>query len=71
MTKYTYVATQEKGVWGITCPSLPGVFGVGKTRQAAENDFTKALNTLAAYLDEVGEALPKPRPVFLGTLSRA
>jgi predicted RNase H-like HicB family nuclease len=54
----TFVVVQEDGVWGITCPFLPGVFGVGKTHKAAEKDFAKALETLAEYLDEIGEGLP-------------
>ena len=65
---YTFVAVQEDGVWGITCPSLPGVFGVGKTRKAAEKDFAGALETLAEYLDEIDEELPPPQRVALGTL---
>lgn len=65
---YTFVAVQEDGVWGVTCPSLPGVFGVGKTRKAAERDFAGALETLAEYLDEIGEKLPPPQRVALGSL---
>jgi len=65
---YTYVAVQEEGVWGVTCPSLPGVFGVGKTRKAAEKDFAGALETLVEYLDEIGEKLPAPQRVTLGSM---
>ena len=49
---YTFMAVQEDGVWGITCPSLPGVFGVGKTREAAvqavNNSYYETLEELAA-----------------------
>jgi predicted RNase H-like HicB family nuclease len=65
---YTFIATREDGVWGVTCPSLPGVFGVGKSRKAAERDFAGATRTLVEYLDEIGEALPTPWPVYLGSV---
>jgi predicted RNase H-like HicB family nuclease len=66
---YTFVAVQEHGAWGVTCPSLPGVFGVGKTRKEAEKDFAGSLETLANYLDEIGEKLPTPQRVAIGSLS--
>jgi predicted RNase H-like HicB family nuclease len=65
---YTFVAVREDRLWGVTCPSLPGVFGVGKTRKAAERDFAGAARTLVEYLDDIGEALPTPRPVHLGSV---
>ena len=55
---YTTVAVQEEGLWGVTCPAIPGVFGIGKTRPAAEADFIEALNALLDYLGDVGEKLP-------------
>jgi len=34
------------------------VFGTGRTRQEAEEDFLDAARTLFEYPDETGEALP-------------
>lgn len=65
---YAFIATREDGLWGVTCPSLPGVFGVGKSRKAAERDFAGAARTLVEYLDEIGEERPTPRPVHLGSV---
>ena len=65
---YTFVAVREDRLWGVTCPSLPGVFGVGKSRKAAERDFAGAARTLVEYLDEIGEDLPKSKPVHLGSV---
>ena len=69
MAKYTTVAVKEDGIWGVTCPSLPGVFGVGDTQSRAESDFIASLNTLIDYLHEIHEELPRPKVVKLGSLT--
>lgn len=51
---YTFVAVREGRLWGVTCPSLPGVFGVGKTGRAAKR---VAADRLA---DDVDQRLPFP-----------
>jgi predicted RNase H-like HicB family nuclease len=66
---YSYVAWKDEGMWTVHTPSVPGLYGVGKTRRAAERDFRQALSLLLAYLDEIGEAPPKPTPVYTGKLA--
>lgn len=66
---YTVLTWQEEGVWSAMSPSVPGVFGLGSTRVAAENDFTEALSTLADYLDEIGEPLPPAQRIYVRDLS--
>jgi predicted RNase H-like HicB family nuclease len=68
MRKYPFVTHQEGKIWSVTSPSIPGVFGTGKTAAAAEKDFAQALGTLCEYLDEIGEKLPPPKPVRLGSI---
>ena len=60
---YTIVSWKEGAAWSSMCPSIPGVFGLGRTRKAAEKDFAAALRTLLDYLDEIGEEPPPPQPV--------
>ena len=65
---YRFVATREDELWGVTSPSLPSVFGVGKTGRSAEKDFADATRTLVEYLHDIGEELPAPRPVHVGSV---
>ena len=50
------VVEQDEGVWGVTSPSVPVVFGVGKTRHAAEKVFLDGLGEYLADLE------PDPAP---------
>ena len=60
-----FVWDEGDGVVSVRCPALNAaavVFGTGATREEATADFEGAFETLAAYLREVGEELPPPRP---------
>lgn len=65
---YTVVSWKEGRIWSAMSPSVPGVFGLGRTRRAAERDFAKALETLVDYLGEIGERLPRPRAVHISNI---
>jgi len=65
---YDYVAWEEEGIWTSHAPSVPGVYGLGPTPKASENDLVEALELMSAYLDEVGEVLPSARKVRTGQL---
>jgi len=52
---YDYIAWREEGVWTAHSPSLPGVYGVGKTRDQAERDLFESVDELMDYLDEIDE----------------
>jgi predicted RNase H-like HicB family nuclease len=67
--EFPILAWREDGVWSVISPSVPGVFGLGKTRKAAEKDFTDALATLLAYLREIGEKPPRASAIYTGTVS--
>jgi predicted RNase H-like HicB family nuclease len=65
---YDFVTWKEGKVWSSHAPSVPGVYGLGSTSDGAERDLMEGLSTLAEYLDELGEKLPKARTVRLGQL---
>ena len=46
------VIEHDEGVWGVTSPSVPGVFGTGKSRKAAEREFVEGLSEYLADLDQ-------------------
>lgn len=59
--RYEYITWVEEGQWAAHSPSVPGVYGVGKTRIQAVSDLEEALGEMRAYLDEIGEHLPRPK----------
>lgn len=68
MRKYDYVAWKDEGLWTAHSPSVPGVYGLGATRRAAETDLIDATAELLDYLDDVGENPPKRTRVVAGTI---
>ncbi|MHB8420904.1 MAG: type II toxin-antitoxin system HicB family antitoxin [Myxococcales bacterium] len=65
--RYDYIAWKDEGRWVVHSPSVPGVYGLGRTRAAAKNDFFEALSLLIEHLKSIHEPLPKPKPLELGT----
>jgi len=68
MRKYDYVAWREEGQWTAHSPAVPGVYGLGSTLSAAEQDLADALHEFLDYLDEIGERAPAPKRVTSGVL---
>jgi predicted RNase H-like HicB family nuclease len=63
---YSYVLWDEGGSWTAHNPDLH-TFGVGRSRSAAVADLAKATALMIEYLQEIGEALPPPRHIEVGT----
>jgi len=61
MRTYDVLTWEEEGVWTAHSPSVPGVYGLGSTPDVADRDLKDALDTLAEYLREIGESLPRAR----------
>lgn len=68
MPKYEFITWEEDGMWTSHAPSISGVYGVGKTASKAEEDLEEAVDLLFEYLSDVGEALPKPRKLRVGSV---
>lgn len=68
MTTYDYVSWKEEGVWTANCPAVAGVYGIGPTSGAAVADLKEALSEMSAYLDGIGERLPRNGQVRTGEL---
>ncbi len=51
------VFVEEDGLWSAHDPDVPGAYGLGPTREAAEADLRMALELLAEY--EAGERRKK------------
>ena len=47
---FDYILWQEEGHWTAHIPSVPGVYGVGKTQGAAAKDLSDGLTDLFDYL---------------------
>jgi predicted RNase H-like HicB family nuclease len=54
---YDVVIWKEEGIWTAHSPSVPGVYGLGSTREIANRDLKEALALLSHYLREIGESL--------------
>ena len=66
---YRFVTWREDGIWSTMSPAVPGVFGLGKTRAAAEADFKSSLYDLLAYLREIKVSRPRSSTaVFTGNV---
>jgi predicted RNase H-like HicB family nuclease len=71
MRQYDYIAWKDEGQWTVHSPSIPGVWGIGRTRRAAEKDFHQALELLLLHLKEIGEPPPRARKIVTGTIEVA
>jgi predicted RNase H-like HicB family nuclease len=60
---YPVTLWKEEGMWTAHAPSIPGLYGLGKTPAAAKRDLAAGMRDLFAYLDEIGEPRPRPIPV--------
>lgn len=69
MRRYDFVAWKDSGLWTVHCPSLPGVYGVGRTLDQAKSDFAEAASEMVGYLADIGEPLPKRTPVEVGEVA--
>jgi predicted RNase H-like HicB family nuclease len=63
MKSYDVITWEEEGIWTSHAPSVPGAYGLGETPAESKHDLEEALGTLSEYLDEIGEALPRPRKI--------
>ncbi len=62
MSEYVVIYEQaEDGGWGAYLPDLPGVIGLGDTREEVEARIREALEAYAECLRD--EHLPLPDPV--------
>jgi predicted RNase H-like HicB family nuclease len=71
VAKYEFVSWQDEGVWTAHSPSVPGVYGIGDTRQKAETDLFEAIGEMFDYLVSIGEKRPKAKRVVSGVLTVA
>lgn len=68
MSKYNVVVWKDEDIWSAHSPSTPGVYGLGKTRQAALADYRAALRDELAYQKQIGERPHAAQPVFLSQI---
>jgi len=66
---YDSIAWKDEGLWTAHSPSIPGVYGLGRTKARAERDLADALGTLFEYLKKIGEARPAPRRLVVGAVT--
>lgn len=61
MSEYVVIYEQaEDGGWGAYLPDLPGVFGLGRTREEVEVRIQEAVAAYAECMREDEQALPAP-----------
>jgi predicted RNase H-like HicB family nuclease len=61
MSEYIVIYEQaDDGGWGAYLPDLPGVVGLGKTRDEAAERIREALGAYAEELRAQGRPLPAP-----------
>lgn len=61
MTEYVAIYEQaEDGGWGAYLPDLPGVIGLGATRQEVEQRLSEALTAYIEVMAEERRSLPDP-----------
>ncbi|MDQ2760299.1 MAG: type II toxin-antitoxin system HicB family antitoxin [Actinomycetota bacterium] len=61
MSEYVVIYEQaEDGGWGAYLPDLPGVIGLGSTREEAVERIQEALSAYAEDLEQRGQSLPVP-----------
>ena len=61
MTDYLVIyETGEDGAWGASCPDLPGVFAVGRTRDEVRRRMTEAIPLHIKGMREEGLDVPPP-----------
>ncbi len=63
LLKIKLVFTEEDGTWSAHDPKVPGAYGLGPTREAAEADLREALALLAEY--DAGQAAEDAEDVRL------
>ena len=51
----------ENGYWVAECPSLPGCFSQGETREEAIGNIREAIQVYIEALEEDGLAVPEDR----------
>ena len=56
---YLIVLVQEDNQWWAYVPDLPGVYGLGKTDEAAKKDIISALELYIEDLREDGKPIPE------------
>lgn len=60
MTEYAAIYEQgEDGGWGAYLPDLPGVYGLGRTREEVEARIHEAVAAYAEWMREEERALPE------------
>lgn len=61
MTEYVAIYEQaEDGGWGAYLPDLPGVVGLGTSREEVERRLAEALAVYAEVMSEEKRPLPDP-----------
>ena len=59
MSEYAVIYEQaEDGAWSAYLPDLPGVYGLGQTREEVEARIREAVAAYAEYLREERRSLP-------------
>ena len=59
MSEYVVIYEQaEDGGWGAYLPDLPGVYGLGRTREEVEARIREAVAAYAEWMQEEERSLP-------------
>lgn len=73
MTLYTYPITIEKegSHYYAYSDDFPGVYGLGKTVEAAKRSILKAMRLYIEHCRKTRKRLPEPRTVYAETVTLA
>jgi predicted RNase H-like HicB family nuclease len=63
-----YIAWKDEGQWSAHSPSVPGVYGLGETRQEAISDLIEGVGEMLDYLDEIGADRPAKKRLVSGVI---
>ena len=68
---YPVMLWREEGIWTAHAPSIPGLYGLGRTPSAARRDLANGMHDVFTYLDEIGESRPAPIQVRASRVAAA
>jgi len=73
MTLYTYIITieKERGHYYAYSEDFPGVYGLGKSIEAAKRSILKAMRLSIAHSRKKHKPVPAPRTVYAETVTLA
>ncbi len=73
MTLYTYPITIEKegNKYYAYSEDFPGVYGLGKTIEAAKRSILQAMRLYIEHSKKSGKPIPQPRTIYAETVTLA